>query len=143
MHLTANDADGFWRDEHGLSSWLQVDFNGAKVLDEVDVFTAADYPAYLTQADPSPTQTFTSFGITAFDVQYWTGSAWATVPGGSITGNNLLWRKITFPAVTTQKIRVMVNAAVDGPPDRGNAAGVGVCFGRIVNRRRKRSAKPA
>jgi hypothetical protein len=114
MHLTTNDADGFWRDEHGLSSWLQVDFNGPKVINEVDVFTAADYPAYLTQADPSPTQTFTSFGITAFDVQYWTGSAWATVSGGSITGNNLLWRKITFPAVTTQRIRVKVNAAVDG-----------------------------
>jgi hypothetical protein len=80
----------------------------------VDVFTAADSPTHLTRADPSPTQTFTSFGITAFDVQYWTGSAWATVPGGSITANNLLWRKITFPAVTTQKIRVVVNAAVDG-----------------------------
>jgi hypothetical protein len=25
-----------------------------------------------------------------------------------------VWRKITFPAVTTQKIRVVVNAAVDG-----------------------------
>ena len=22
-HLTATDADGFWRDEHGLPSWLQ------------------------------------------------------------------------------------------------------------------------
>jgi hypothetical protein len=29
-------------------------------------------------------QTFTSFGATAFEVQYWTGSAWAIVPGGSI-----------------------------------------------------------
>jgi len=69
---------------------------------------------YQTQAVPSATQTFASGGATAFDVQYWTGSAWATVPGGSITGNNLVWRKITFPEVTTQKIRVVVNVAVDG-----------------------------
>jgi RHS repeat-associated protein len=44
-------------------------------------------------------------------VQYWTGSSWATVPGGSISGNNLVWRKLTFAAITTSKIRVMVTAA--------------------------------
>jgi hypothetical protein len=108
------DGDQYWRDEHGLPTWLHIDFGASRSIDEVDVFTVADYPAYTVQSDPSPTQTFTQYGVTAFDVQYWTGSAWQTVPGGSVTGNNLLQRRITFPAVTTQKIRVVVNAAVDG-----------------------------
>jgi hypothetical protein len=47
-------------------------------------------------------------------VQYWTGGNWQTVPGGSVTGNNLVWRRFIFPAVTTGKVRVVVNAAVDG-----------------------------
>ena len=114
LNSSGSDITGFWRDEHGLSTWLQVDFSGWKTIDEVDVFTVADYPADLTQADPSPTQTFTQFGITAFDVQYWTGGNWQTVPGGSVTGNNLVWRRFIFPAVTTGKVRVVVNAAVDG-----------------------------
>jgi RHS repeat-associated protein len=108
------DGDQYWRDEHGLASWVQIDFAGSKTIDEVDVYTVADYPAFLTQAGPSSTQTFTQFGATAFDVQYWTGSAWANVPGGSMSGNNLVWKKINFSAVTTSKIRVVVNAAVDG-----------------------------
>jgi RHS repeat-associated protein len=107
------DIHDFWRDEHGLSSWLQIDFNGPKTIDEIDVFTLRQ--DILTQADPSPTGTCNNYGITAFDVQYWTGSAWQTVPGGSIPNNNLVWRKLTFTAVTTSKIRVVVvNAAVDG-----------------------------
>ena len=115
-HLIADGSDGtgVWRDEHGLSSWLEVAFNGAKTIDEVDVFTVANYPALMTQADPPATQTITQFGATAFAVQYWTGSAWATVPNGSITGNNLVWRKINFAAITTSKIRVVVSAAIDG-----------------------------
>ena len=108
------DIDGFWRDEHGLPTWLEVSFNGPKSIDEVNVFTIADYPAFLTQADPPATQTFTQYGATSFEVQYWTGSAWANVTGGSVTGSNLVWRKFTFPALTTSKIRVRVNAAADG-----------------------------
>jgi RHS repeat-associated protein len=91
-----------------------VDFNGAKAIDEVDVFSVGDYPGLLTQADPSPTQTFTMYAATAFNVEYWNGSGWATVPGGSITNNNLLWRKIQFASITTARIRVTVSAASDG-----------------------------
>ena len=112
-HLIAGggDINGFWRDEHGLPSWLEVNFNGSKTIEEIDVFTVPECPACLTQADPSPTQTFSQYGVTGFEVQYWTGSSWATVPGGSISSNNLVWRKLTFAAITTSKIRVMVTAA--------------------------------
>ncbi|MET0624888.1 MAG: RHS repeat-associated core domain-containing protein [Pyrinomonadaceae bacterium] len=106
--------DRYWRDAAGLPTWVQISFAGAKTIGEVDVYTLADYPAYETQSDPTAAQTFTQYGATAFEVQYWTGAAWAAVPGGSVSGNNLLWRKVTFPALTTDKIRVMVSAGVDG-----------------------------
>jgi len=35
------------------------------------------------------------------------------VPGGSVTGNNKVWRQFTFTPVTTSKIRVVVNAGID------------------------------
>jgi hypothetical protein len=85
-----------------------------RTIDEVDVYTLADHPAYTTQADPTTAQTFTQYGVTSFEVQYWTGSAWATVQGGSVTGNNKVWRKFTFPAVVTSKVRVLVNDALAG-----------------------------
>jgi RHS repeat-associated protein len=35
------------------------------------------------------------------------------VPGGNFTGNSLVWRKVSFPAVTTTKIKVTVTATSD------------------------------
>ena len=43
-----------------------------------------------------------------YEVQYWNGSAWVTVPNGSVTGNNKVWRKFEFSPITTSKIRVRV-----------------------------------
>ena len=57
--------------------------------------------------------TFTLYGITSFDVQYWDGANWVTIPGGNIVGNNNVWRKIVFTPVTTTKIRVLVNDSAD------------------------------
>jgi RHS repeat-associated protein len=36
------------------------------------------------------------------------------VSGGSVTGNNKVWRQLTFTPVTTAKIRVLTNASPDG-----------------------------
>ena len=59
--------------------------------------------------------TFSLYGMTDFDVQYWneTKKDWETVSAGLITGNNLVWRRVRFPIspVTTSKIRVVVNPA--------------------------------
>jgi len=114
LRHTTSDGGNFWRDEHGLPSWLEVDFNGNKTIDEIDVITSQSYPDYTTGNDPTATQTFNQYGAQAFDVQYWNGSAWATVPGGSITGNSLVWKKLTFSNITTSKIRVVVNGSSDG-----------------------------
>ena len=55
--------------------------------------------------------TFTQYGIRNFEVQYWTGSAWQLVPGGAVTGNNLVWRQFAVGNITTSKIRVLVTDA--------------------------------
>jgi RHS repeat-associated protein len=94
-----------------MPQWLQVDFNGSKTLNEVDVFSVQD--DYANPVEPTEAMTFSVYGLTAFDVQYWTGTTWATVPGGTITGNNKVWKKVSFSAITTTKIRVVINASVD------------------------------
>ncbi len=105
---------GGWNDATGnlYPDWVQITFNGQKTIDEVDLFTLQD--AFASPLEPTATQTFTLYGVTAFDIQAWNGSAWVTVTGGAVTGNNLVWRKIGFPAVTTDRIRVQVNGALGG-----------------------------
>src|SRR4026208_576375 len=68
---------------------------------------------YAAPVEPTPTMTFTNYGLTAFQVQYWNGSAWIDVPGGNITGNNLVWRRIAFAPLTTHAIRVLVTSALN------------------------------
>jgi hypothetical protein len=62
---------------------------------------------------PTAGQTFTLYGLQNFQVQYWDGAAWQLVPGGTVTGNNLVWYTVSFPAVTTTKIRIWVTAALN------------------------------
>ena len=41
-----------------------------------------------------------------------TGTAWVTVPGGSVTGNDKAWRQFVFPnTISATKMRVVVNNA--------------------------------
>jgi len=35
-------------------------------------------------------------------VQYWNGSVWVDVPGGNVTGNNLVWRRFIFDPISTR-----------------------------------------
>jgi RHS repeat-associated protein len=102
-----------WLDNsfNSFPDWVEISFNGSKTISEIDVITQQDDPQ--NPVEPSLAQTFSLYGITAFDVQYWTGSAWTTVPGGSVTGNNKVWRQFNFSPVTTNKIRVVVNAGAD------------------------------
>jgi hypothetical protein len=96
-----------WRDAtvDQYPDWVQILFSGTKTLTEIDVITVQDL--YLA-VEPTLTQTFTRYGAVDYDVQYWDGAAWATVPGGSVRGNNLVWRQFVFPAISTDRIRVQV-----------------------------------
>lgn len=93
---------------HGAQ--LEINFRGEKKVDEVSVFTLQD--AFSAPAEPTETITFSLYGVTSFDVEYWNGSQWVTVQGG-INGNNKVWRRLTFAEVTTTKLRVRVDAALD------------------------------
>jgi hypothetical protein len=105
---------GGWNDGtvFAFPDTLEIDFNGAQTINEIDVFTIQDN--YLSPIDPTPAMTFNSFGIRDFEVQYWNGSAWAQVSGGAVTGNNLVWRRFTFAGITTSKIRAVVTGSADG-----------------------------
>ena len=107
---SANNA--IWLDNtiNSFPDWVQVDFNGSKTISQIDVITQQDNQ---NPTEPTLAQTFSLYGITAFDVQYWNGSSWVTVPGGSVIGNNKVWRQFTFSPITTGKIRVVINAGAD------------------------------
>ena len=99
---------GGWNDAtpDAWPDWLQVNFSGSKSISEIDLFTLQDN--YGAPQMPTESMTFSLYGITNFDLQYWTGSSWATVPGGSIVGTNRVWTKVTFPSISTIAIRVMI-----------------------------------
>ena len=107
-------AGGGWNDgtQNASPDWIEVAFNGPKTIDEINVFSMQDN--YTSPVEPTPAMTFTLWGLRTFDVQYWTGTAWATVPGGAISNNTLVWRQVTFPALTTSRIRVHITAALNG-----------------------------
>jgi hypothetical protein len=92
--------------------WLQVDLGTLKTIAEIDVFTVQDN--YTTPVEPTEATTFTQFGLTSYEVQYWNGSAWVTVSGGNVTGNNKIWRKFVFTPVNTSKLQILTHASLDG-----------------------------
>lgn len=105
---------GGWNDatENTYPDWLQVNFAGTKTINEISVYTLQDN--FQNAVEPTLDLTFstannTGNGIRDFDVQYWNGTAWVTVPNGSVTGNNKVWRQFIFAPVSTDKIRVVVN----------------------------------
>ena len=104
-------AGGGWADATSsvFPDWIAVDFEEAATIDEIDVVTLQD--AWWNPSEPTESLVFYNNGITSFDVQYWDGHGWANVPGGSVTGNNEVWRKFTFSPITTDRIRVLVKAA--------------------------------
>jgi probable HAF family extracellular repeat protein len=105
---------GGWRDgtANAYPDWVQVEFAGARKVDEINVFSLQDN--YTSPAEPTESLAFTKYGVTSFEAQYWDGAQWVAVPGGTVTGNNLVWRKVTFPAVTTTKVRVVVHNGMGG-----------------------------
>jgi peptidyl-Asp metalloendopeptidase len=91
---------------------MEIAFNGAKTISEVGVFTVQDN--FQNPAEPTESLTFAQYGVADFDVQYWDGGAWATVPGGTVTGSNRVWSKFTFFPVETTKIRISVRRGLFG-----------------------------
>jgi cell division septation protein DedD len=87
--------------------WVEIDFNASYPINEIDFFTIQDN--YQNPSPPTLDMTFAIWGVTDFEIQYWTGSTWTDIPGGNVTGNNHVWRQFTFANITTAKIRVLIN----------------------------------
>ncbi len=114
----ANDGERkgtvWWNDNNPgvFPDWIEVSFSAAKSINLINVFTIQDN--YSSPSEPTEAMTFTNYGIKDFDIQTWNGSAWVNVTGGSIRGNNKVWTKVSFPEITTSKIRILVLATADG-----------------------------
>lgn len=103
---------GGWNDNTPwtFQDWVQINFNGRKTIDHVVVYTLQDN--YLNPAEPTDAMTFSLYGISDFQVQGFDGTSWVTL--GSVTGNTLVKRTVSFAAYTTDRIRVLVTGSKDG-----------------------------
>ena len=97
---------GAWQDKcAGLPDWLQVDLAQAYTITEVDVFSLQENA--VDPFEPTPTLT-SSLAPRDFHLEYWDGAQWTTVPGSSVVGNTQVWTQVTFPAITTTRVRLVV-----------------------------------
>lgn len=106
-------SDG-WNDgtPNVFPDWIEVDFSRVHRINWINVFTLPD--DFKDGRDRDLNEKFSQYGITDFDVQYWNGRTWRTVPGAAIRNNRNIWRMISFPAIATDKIRVVVHNSIDG-----------------------------
>ncbi len=111
---------GGWNDgtANAFPDDVTVTFSTAQSISEIDVYTLKNDYNSGSIVDDSTTFDSFGYGATAYDVQYWNGSSWVTVPGGSITGNNKVKRRFIFSPIMTDRIRVVVNASQDGAYSR-------------------------
>jgi hypothetical protein len=107
-------AGGGWNDGtlNSYPDWVQIDFGVSQTINEIDLFTVQDN--YSNPATPTLSMQFSQYGLTDFEVQYWTGSAWTDIPGGNVTGNRNVWRQFTFANITTAKIRILAHNGMGG-----------------------------
>lgn len=106
-------SDGGWNDNTRdvYPDWLEVAFSGSKTVNEIRVYTIQN--DFHNPVEPDANTPADLYGLTDFNVQYWDGSTWLTVPGGVVTGNDKAMRVFTFTGagITTTKIRILVNDA--------------------------------
>ncbi|HSK63424.1 MAG TPA: discoidin domain-containing protein [Pyrinomonadaceae bacterium] len=108
LNLTSG---GGWRDDTPgiFPDSIEVQFVNVTSIDEVSVFTQQD--TWWSPVEPTETLSFFNNGITGFEVQFWNGAMWSTIPGAIVTGNTRVWRRFNFPAINTEKVRVVITAS--------------------------------
>jgi bacillolysin len=95
-----DDTRGVWPDH------LDVNFNNSRTIHTINVYTLQNN--FQSPVQPTADTPADIYGILDFDVQYWNGSAWVTVPGGAIRGNTKALTTITFADIATSMIRINV-----------------------------------
>jgi hypothetical protein len=86
---------------------LEIDYGLTRTIDEIRVYTLQNN--FLMPVEPTTETRADLYGNEDFDVQYFDGSTWVTVPGGAVTGNDRAMRVFLFEPITTTKIRVVIN----------------------------------
>jgi Zn-dependent metalloprotease len=73
-------AGGGWADatRDAYPDWLEVNFGGQKRVHAINVYTLQNN--YAAGGQPGVSTSATTYGLLDYDVQYWDGSAWQTVP---------------------------------------------------------------
>ena len=102
---------GGWNDgtRSAFPDWVQIRFNGPKTIDHVVVHSLQDN--YLSPAEPADSTKFTRYGLTDFEVQGFDGANWATL--GTVSGNELVKRTVSFSPYTTDRIRILITGSRD------------------------------
>ncbi|WHE35744.1 Ig-like domain-containing protein [Microbacterium sp. BDGP8] len=102
-----SDIWGTWSGNHPATRWLQYEWQSPQRI------AGAEISFWSDQADPASTS-----GVNvpkSWKAQYWTGSAWADVTGASAYGvDRTSPNNVTFDAVTTTRLRVVLEAAGTG-----------------------------
>jgi hypothetical protein len=106
--------NGGWRStrpENGVSAeWIEVRFRSAAMLDEIDVFGLHD--ALTAPTEPTASMPSSLFALQDFQLQYDYGGQWRPIEGAFAVDNEHLWRRFTFPAIFTTRIRLIVTRTV-------------------------------
>lgn len=105
----------YWNDATPSTTpeWVEITFADKYSINKVNVFSVQN--AYRTPEEPDRDMTFTDYGLVDFRIEVWVGGAWAPISDGLgvVTGNNRVWRQITFPAVETTKIKLTIDKSAD------------------------------
>jgi hypothetical protein len=103
-------AGGGWNDATPgtFPDWVEIDFNGQKTINSAVVYSVQD--DYVNPVEPTDSMLFTLRGITDFLVQGFDGTNWVTL--STVTGNNLVKRRVAFAPFTTNRIRIYVTTAL-------------------------------
>lgn len=93
-----------------MPQWFEVHFGQLRTISEIRTYSLSSTLGrdYVTEPDESDT---TVYAMIDFTVEYWNGSAWANI--ATVTGNNKTLRVFTFPAISTEKVRVHCTAGGD------------------------------
>lgn len=108
------DSGGGWLDgtNNVFPDWVEINFNASKTIDRIIVYSIQNN--YASPIEPTDALTGSSYVLTQFDLQYWDGASWQSIPGASASGNNLIKRSFTFAPVTTSKIKINITGTADG-----------------------------
>jgi len=104
-------SNGGWNDgtRGAYPDVLEITFPASRAIEQINVYTLQNN--WTNAGEPTETTSANAEGILDFDVQYWNGSTWVTVPNGSVTGNDKALRRFMFASITTTKIRVNITNA--------------------------------